>query len=655
MLGPARVVGYYELEDVAGRGTMGVLYRARDVKRGGRVALRVIAPRLARDAATRQRLTRRSMVVAALEHPNVLPLFEADEADGVLFLTSHWVAGRNLAALVAQEDPLSADEAVRIIGEVASALHAAHAMGIVHRCVKPSNVLVADDGHVYLGDFDMVRDASDKRDPTRTEERLGTLGFVSPEQIRGEHVDARADVYALGGLLAFALSGRVPFDRAGDAARLYVDPPTPFRARHDVPEELDAVIGRAMAKHPDDRYQTAAAVQADALAAVPTRRKSPTAPRAARTSTSRSAPETVPPARAPHAPPPATEADETEGAGRPSRPPSGAEGAATPASERPPIQRGSRAPRPRSRRRTRRRLIGAAVAVLALVSALVLLSGTREEKSMMETVVVTPSIRDVAVVAGRVWIAAADSSRVVGVPSRDLEARRREIDVGAPVTAIAADRDRLMVLAGRNLVTLLGADSRRARRLVLPMTGSHLVSGPAATWVASSRDRVLLRVTGDMARRIVLSSPASELALGPGELLVAHADEGTVSSIDVRTGALRRRGRVGGRPEALAVTEDAIWIADIERDAVVRLDPDSGRTGAPIPIGSDPVGIAADSREVWVARQNDDAVTRINARTGRILDVIETTHQPFRIMFTRDSAWIAGLRGELTRVPRAGR
>lgn len=662
MLGPGQVVAHYEIEDVAGRGGMGVVYRAHDVLRGRRVALKVIARHLARDAVTRQRLTRESMVVAALDHPNVLPLFEADEAQGLLYLASRWVAGRDLGKLVAQEDPVPVDEAVRIVGEAASALHAAHGMGIVHRDVKPSNVLVADNGHVYLSDFGMVRPASDQTGLTATEQLPEMLGYVSPEQIRGECVDTRADVYALGGLLAFALSGRVPFDREGHAATLSADPPAPSRARHDVPEELDAVIRRAKAKDPDDRYQTAAAVQA-ALAAIGAGREPAPAPAAARTPDAASVPpKALPPARtqAPEAPPrTAADAGEPKDGARPARPPSDGEaGAVSPVASAPTgAERGSRAPRarPRRRRRRRRPLIGAAVVLLALVPALALLSLDRDETPGPQTVAVTRSASDVAMVAGRAWVASADSSRVVGVPADDLKGRRREIDVGVPVTAIAAHRDRLVVLAGRSLVTLLGADSRRTRRLVLPVTGSYVAPGAATTWVASSRSRVLLSIAGDVARPTVLSSPASDLALSPRALLVAHADEGTVSSIDVRTGALRRRDRVGGRPEALAVTEDAVWIADSERDAVLRLDPGSGRTDAPIRVGGDPVGIAADGREVWVARRGDDAITRIDARTGRPLDQIATALEPVSITLTRDAAWIVGLRGALTRVPRAGR
>lgn len=294
------------------------------------------------------------------------------------------------------------------------------------------------------------------------------------------------------------------------------------------------------------------------------------------------------------------------------------------------------------------------LAVLAFIPAVVLLSGAREQKPGPETVEVTRSASNAAVSAGRVWVASADSSRVVGVPLDNLEGRRREIDVGARVRALAAHRDRLAVLAGRSLVTLLGTDSRRTRRLVLPVAGSYVALGGGATWVASSRSRVLLRVEGDVARWIALSSPASDLALGRRAVLVAHADEGIVSSIDVRTGALRRSNRVGGRPEALAITEHAVWIADAGRDAVLRLDPGSGRTDAPIPVGGDPVAIAADGREVWVARRSDYAVTGIDARTGRVLVEIETASRPVSLALTRDAAWIVGVRGELTRVPRGG-
>ena len=670
VLNPGQVVAHYEVEDVAGSGGTGIVYRAHDVRRGRRVALKVLSPQLAGDATTRERIGLETMVVAALDHPNVLPLFDADEADGVLYLASQWVAGRDVGTLVAQKGPLAVEEAVRIVTEVASALHAAHRVGVVHRGVKPSNVLVANDGHVYVSGFGIAPNTSDRTGVSGTEplspqwSLKGTLEYASPEQIRGECVDARADVYGLGGLLAFALSGRVRLHREGHPANLHAqlsaDPPASPGGRRDVPEKLDAVIRRSMARDPDDRYQSVHA----ALAALDKRRAPPAAPAAVRTPTSASAShKPPPPAPVPARPAPAPAASAADGVRR-RRSPDARQGfrtprarrrrwAGSPRSEAPIALRRRRARSPRSPKVFLLALIPA-LAVLALIPAVVLLSGAREEKPGPETVEVTRSARDAAVIAGRVWIASAQSSRVVGVPLDNLEGRRREIDFGARVRAIAAHHDRLAVLAGPSLVTLLGADSRRTRRLVLPVTGSYVALGPAATWVASSRDRVLLRIEDDVARRIVLSSPASDLALGRRVLLVAHADEGLVSSIDVRTGALRRGNRVGGRPEALAITERAVWIADAGRDAVLRLDPSSGRTDAPIPVGGDPVAIAADGREVWVARHSDHAVTRIDARTGRILGEIETASRPVSLALARDAAWIVGLRGELTRVPRAG-
>lgn len=172
------------------------------------------------------------MVVAALDHPNVLPLFEAEEAEGVLYLASRWIAGCDVGKLVAQKGPVAVEEAVRIVTEVASALHAAHRAGVVHRGVKPSNVLVADNGHVYLSDFGITPPASDRTGLTGMKHLppqwplTGTLNYVSPERIRGERVDGRADVYGLGGVLAFALSRRVPYHREGHPASHASSPPT---------------------------------------------------------------------------------------------------------------------------------------------------------------------------------------------------------------------------------------------------------------------------------------------------------------------------------------------------------------------------------------------------------------------------------------------
>jgi serine/threonine protein kinase len=260
------------IEGVAGRGGMGVVYRAMQVALDRLVALKVIAPDLALDGDFRARFQREARLAASIEHPNVLPVYEAGERDGVLFLTTRYVEGTDLRALLRRDGPLDPARAAELLAPVALALNAAHQRGLVHRDVKPANVLIAAPGdaeheHVYLTDFGIARGegtAAGEMTVTRTGAFVGTLDYMAPERMTGERGDARSDVYAFGCMLFQALSGRVPFPREQDVARIHAhvnDPfPTLLEVRPDVPPAIDAVVQRACAKNPDDRFASAGAL-----------------------------------------------------------------------------------------------------------------------------------------------------------------------------------------------------------------------------------------------------------------------------------------------------------------------------------------------------------------------------------------------------------
>src|SRR5688572_5004016 len=204
----------HRIEAVIGAGGMGVVYRARNLALDRERALKVLAPGLSSDPRFRERFKRESRLAAAIEHPHVIPVHQAGEEDGHLYLSMRLVAGHDLRELVAERGPLDPGEAGAIVIAVASGLDAAHAAELIHRDVKPANVLVgsgADTGRVYLTDFGISRTTRGGETVTGTGELVGTADFVSPEQIAGDPVDGRADVYALGGVLHFALTGKPPF------------------------------------------------------------------------------------------------------------------------------------------------------------------------------------------------------------------------------------------------------------------------------------------------------------------------------------------------------------------------------------------------------------------------------------------------------------
>jgi hypothetical protein len=261
-LAPGDVFGGYRIEAVAGRGGMGVVYRAVQLDGGRVVALKLIASGRAADPEFRERFQREQRMAAAIDHPNVVPVHGVGEEDGQLYLAMRYVRGTDLHALIRREGPLEAARAVAIIGQVAAALDAAHAAALVHRDVKPANVLVAggrEDERAYLSDFGLTRlQASDTR-LTHTGGWIGTTDFTSPEQLRGERVDARADVYSLGCVLFAALAGEPPFVRetvpATILAHLSDAPPRPSEI--GAPQGFDRVIARSLAKEAADRYPSA--------------------------------------------------------------------------------------------------------------------------------------------------------------------------------------------------------------------------------------------------------------------------------------------------------------------------------------------------------------------------------------------------------------
>src|SRR3954469_3811614 len=307
-------VAGYRIESVAGQGGMGGVYRATQLGLGRPVALKLIATELAHDVSFRQRFQRESQIAASIDHPNVIPVYEAGESEGSLFLAMRYVDGTDLGALVGREGRLDPARAVRIVAQVAAGLDAAHRRGLVHRDVKPANVLLADeDEHVYLTDFGLTKRTTSAAALTRTGMFVGTLDYCAPEQIRGEPADGRADVYALGCVLFRCLAGEAPYERDSDVAKMYAhlnDPiPTVTALAPDVPAALDDVLAEALAKDADDRFSTAGALAQAALAALADA-PAPVAPRAPSVAPAPApAPVSVPPAP-PSAQAPVAEAED---------------------------------------------------------------------------------------------------------------------------------------------------------------------------------------------------------------------------------------------------------------------------------------------------------------------------------------------------------
>jgi serine/threonine protein kinase len=253
--GPGITFAGYRIESLVGRGGMGVVYRAMDLSLERPVALKMIAPELAEDAHFRTRFLREPRLAASLDHPNVIPIYEAGEHEGQLYLAMRFVEGSDLKRVLEHEGRLAPERALAVLAQVAGALDAAHRRALVHRDVKPANVLLVVDGHAYLTDFGITKQVGGAS--TDTGRAVGTLDYLAPEQIRGEDVDGRTGSYALGCVLYECLEGRPPFRRDSEAETLWAhmqEEPAPLKDYG----ALDPVLRKALAKDREHRYGSCA-------------------------------------------------------------------------------------------------------------------------------------------------------------------------------------------------------------------------------------------------------------------------------------------------------------------------------------------------------------------------------------------------------------
>jgi serine/threonine-protein kinase len=263
VLSPGSTIAGYEIESVVGSGGIGILYRARQLRLDRPVALKLVEPEVAREPVVRERLRREARTVAALDHPNVVPLYEAGEENGTVYIVTRWIDGIELGALIRRDGPLEPARAARIAAQIASALEVAHEKGLIHRDIKPSNMILTSEDHVYLTDFGLSKRADSVSGLTVAAQLLGTIDYVAPEQIEGNEPDGRGDVYGLACVLFEMLTGAAPFaGESGGTAKMWAqvnaEPPSAREKRPDVPRALDEVILRSLAKDPDARPSAAA-------------------------------------------------------------------------------------------------------------------------------------------------------------------------------------------------------------------------------------------------------------------------------------------------------------------------------------------------------------------------------------------------------------
>ena len=660
---PGDVFVDYRIEGLAGRGGMGVVYRATQLRLERTVALKVIAPALADDEEFRKRFVAESKAAASVEHPNVIPVYYAGEREGVLFIVMRYVDGPDLRALVRAEQHLEPERAAHVVAQLGGALDAAHRHGLVHRDVKPANVLLGEDDHAYLTDFGLTKHTATSAGGglSRAGGWVGTLGYVAPEQIRGERIDARTDVYALGCVLVYALTGKAPYSGDSDEATLWahLNAPPPSES---VPPDFEGVIARALAKDPSDRYLSAGDLGRAALRA------------AGRSATS--VPERYV-GRGPAAPATGDTADTAlQGAAAPAvadpdgeTRPSPVAGA-TPATAQRPVAHSNS---PTGRRGSL--LAAGALALVAVAAALALLTGGGDDddtanqppRTSTQAAGLRPSIVDpprtslltrpnsLTIAAGKVWAMSFRDGAIVLVDAATGEPGER-LNLGPALSSLAAGFGSVWVVKSdertRNVLRINAKTRERVRggtvEIARPGRNVAVATGAGAVWVAvrnvSEDDRSpesIMRIDPSSGTQQEISIPegVQDLAVGAGAVWVTNRFSATVTRIRVSDGD-KKRIAVGAGPKGIAVGEGAVWVAASLDDEITRINPRTLHVRH-IGIEAVPERVTVGGGSVWATAQEAGRLIRIDADTRKVLERIDTGARPFALDITRGRAvWL---------------
>jgi YVTN family beta-propeller protein len=620
----------HRIEGIAGRGGMGVVYRATHLVLDHVVALKVISSELAGDERFRERFRSESRIAVSIRHPNVVPIHHAGEEDGLLFVTMDLIEGTDLRGMLNEQDRLEPKQAVRIIEPVASALDAAHERGLVHRDIKPGNILIErrrGAEHVYLTDFGLAKGIEATSGVTQSGAFVGTLDYVAPEQIKGERVDARTDVYALGCVLFELLSGKVPFaGREEKVAKIYAhlqeEPSDLHELAPDAPTGLRDVAKRALAKQPEDRYQSAGDLGRAARAALegmpvtePERVVGVGAAAPTEMFDVLGEPETAA-AAAPGAAEAATPPDVT-----------------APTYAPPPTKRGSRA------------VVLAVIAAIVLAGgAYALLGGGGDSASEGGSggggggggggEAAGTVTDEIAMPGFPVGIGVGIKATWVG---RRLEGQLTQIDpqTNEQTRNVAATQP-VGVAVGEKAVWAVDQEGGRLFKITAgtdtPETLS-LAGGPAdlavdqtGVWVALFESDAVAHVVDPLSLSSTFPVGRSPygVALGEGSVWVSNRGDGTVSQLNPDTGDVEQEIPVGKNPKGITVSQGKVWVVNTDDDTVSAINPGDSKAEAPIDVGDEPRDIAFDdeSGRLWVS-QGDGTVSVIDPGSSGVVDTIE--------------------------------
>jgi serine/threonine protein kinase len=661
---------------------MGTVYRATHIALDHVVALKVISAELAADDNFRARFRSESRIAVSLRHPNVVPIHHAGEEDGLLFVTMDLIDGPDLRRMLISGGPLPADRAISIIGQVASALDVAHARGLVHRDIKPGNILVDTDAgdHAYLTDFGLAKrfdQGTEAGALTRTGAFVGTLDYVAPEQIRGDRVDARTDVYALGCVLYESISGKAPFsDREENVAKIYAhlqDEPPWLPGESGVEGEIDEVIARALAKEPRDRFPSAGDLARAASAAIEGQELLRSAERSV--ATGKAAPETGEPIT-----PPIEDTVESDPGLEP-EPTQPLSTVPETTAEHPGPTRAAEVPEPpqppppaaeaRSGRPRWGRIALALGVVVAIVAAgVVAFDGGGDSAGNSEGPIVyadptvdgqlTIGAMPVGVAAGNGKVAVATrAGRQIGF----VDEKTGKAD--GTVVNLPGEGEDVAIADGSAWVTV--PDASKVVRA--PLNGDapteiSVDSGPfgitsdgSSIWVAEPEAREVSSIdpaTNEVSTSIPIdaSDTPAQIAFGEGRLWVVDRDGAQVFFFDPSDPTAQQSVTVGENPKGVVVADGSVWVANTIGQSVTQLSPDGDELDE-IPVGGEPRGLAYGFGRIWIANGNGK-LQAINPSDGNSLQSVRipgSESSPEEVAIGSDHVWVTtGTGGSLAAI-----
>jgi serine/threonine-protein kinase len=610
--------GSYVIEEQIGEGGMGVVYKARQPEMGRPVAIKVLSAEALKVSNILERFKREVDMIAQLEHPHILPVYDYGQVNGSPFIVTRYLAGGSLSSQLRQ-GTVSQAQLLKCLEQVASALDYAHSLNVIHRDIKPANILFDERGNAYLADFGLAKTMEGSRDLTATGGVLGTPAYMSPEQARGDRLDGRTDVYALAVIAYEALAGRLPYqgETTWELIGKHITEPVPSirSVAPDLPEAVDLVLSAAMAK---DREQR------------------PTQPgelvrllRAALAGASRqSLAEGLPPSV------------RQRTLAEPGLPTKMGTGVITAAEPQP-------APRPAARLPLALWVVGA-IAILGLVAVVILGGGAlllaRQSRPEVATYPVGDSPRALAFDGQSVWVANFFDATVARLAAGDCADSDGECgqalgtyNVPDPPVALAYDGQSLWVASTVSgaLTRLDPANGQELARFALPALPSAMIHHDDSLWLVNQFTDTILQVDGNgqqVSQHQVGQGPFGLVFAGES-LWLSSQNDGNVLQLDPATGQVQATVAAGGKPGALAFDGQNVWVALEEQGQVVAIDPASTQITARYPAGQRPVALIVADGSLWVADEAGNVVLRLDSADGHELERIEMAGGPLALLW----------------------